>query len=65
MATTDKAQSMNEAITKKVASILNNTTFVDDVDIRIKVARGEVTTIRYNIQEFITTEEDTTNEKMH
>ena len=59
MASNDKDRNMNEAITKKVASILNNTTFVDEFDIRLKGARGEVTVIRYNIQEFITPEEDT------
>ncbi len=59
MALNDKAKNLNEAITKKVASILSNTTFIDDFDIRIKGAKGEVTTIRYNIQEFITPEENT------
>lgn len=48
----------DEAIVKKVESILKNTSFVDSASIIISIARGEVTEIRYNIKEFITSEDD-------
>lgn len=43
----------DEAIVKKIESILKNTNFIDFAEIRISIARGEVTEIRYNIKELI------------
>ena len=48
----------DEAIVKKVESILKNASFVDCASIIISIARGEVTEIRYNIKEFITPEDE-------
>lgn len=48
----------DEAIVKKVESILKNTSFIDYAEIKITIARGEVTEIRYNIKEYITPEDE-------
>ena len=48
----------NEAIIEKVKKILDSADFIDSAEIFISIARGEVTTIKYNIKEFITPEDD-------
>ena len=48
-----KAENLNQAIAKKVDSVLNNTDFIDSVFITIEGNRGEVPTITYKIRELI------------
>ena len=43
----------NDSVVNKLKSILDNTDYIDYATITIKIARGEVTEIRYNINEFI------------
>lgn len=44
----------NDSVVNKLKSILDNTDYIDYATITIKIARGEVSEIRYNINEFIT-----------
>ena len=48
------ANCRNDSVVNKLKSILDNTDYIDYATITIKIARGEVTEIRYNINEFIT-----------
>ena len=48
------ANRRNDSVVNKLKSILDNTDYIDYATITIKIARGEVTEIRYNINEFIT-----------
>lgn len=48
----------NKAVVEKVKKILDSSDFIDSAEIVISIARGEVTTIKYNIKEFITPEDD-------
>lgn len=54
-----KSNCRNDAIVNKLKSVLDNTDYIDYATITIKVARGEVTEIRYNINEFITPDNQT------
>ena len=44
----------NDSIVNKLKSVLDNTDYIDYATITIKIARGEISEIRYNINEFIT-----------
>lgn len=44
----------NDSVVNKLKSVLDNTDYINDATITIKIARGEVSEIRYNINEFIT-----------
>lgn len=44
----------NDSVVNKLKSILDNTDYIDYATITIKIARGEISEIRYNINEFIT-----------
>ena len=57
-----KANKLNEAIINKLTSVLENTDYIDRVNIHIAGSRGEVPTITYQITEFITPPEDNDNE---
>lgn len=48
----------NKAVVEKVKKILDSSDFIDSAEIVISITRGEVTTIKYNIKEFITPEDD-------
>ena len=48
------ANRSKDAIVNKLKSVLDNTDYIDYATITIKIARGEVSEIRYNINEFIT-----------
>ena len=48
------ANCRNDSVVNKLKSILDNTDYIDYATITIKIARGEVSEIRYNINEFIT-----------
>lgn len=50
----------NEALIKRFSEIVNNSTLVDEMDIRVYAVRGEVTTIKYSIKEFILPEDSNT-----
>ena len=50
---TYKAERQNKAIVDKVASILDNTDFIDEVRIVIEGSRQTCPTIEYKIKEFI------------
>ena len=49
----EKAENLNQAIVKKVDSVLNNAEHLDSVYITIEGSRGEVPTITYKIRELI------------
>ena len=49
-----RANCRNDSIVNKLKSVLDNTDYIDYATITIKIARGEVSEIRYNINEFIT-----------
>ncbi len=49
----------NDSVVNKLKSVLDNTDYIDYATITIKIARGEVTEIRYNINEFITPDNQT------
>lgn len=51
-----KAERQNKAIVDKVASILDNTDFIDEVKITIEGSRQECPSIEYKIKEFIITD---------
>lgn len=44
----------NDSVVNKLKSVLDNTDYINDATITIKIARGEVSEIRYTISEFIT-----------
>jgi len=44
----------NNVVVEKVKKILDSSDFIDSAEIVITIARGEVTTIKYNIKEYIT-----------
>jgi hypothetical protein len=48
------ANCRNDSVVNKLKSVLDNTDYIDYATITIKIARGEVSEIRYNINEFIT-----------
>lgn len=41
------------AILEKITRILDNTDFVNEATITIKIARSEITTIKYSIEEYV------------
>lgn len=43
----------DEAIVKKVEKILNSSDYIDSAEIKISLARGEISIINYNIREYI------------
>ena len=49
----NKAENLNQAIVKKVDSVLNNAEHLDSVYITIEGNRGEVPAITYKIRELI------------
>lgn len=49
----EKEELKNKAIVEKVKRILENTDFVNEATITIKIARSEITTIRYSIEEYL------------
>ena len=53
----NKADNLNDAIVKKLQSILNNTDYIDSMYITIDGNRGEIPVIKYSIKEFITPQE--------
>lgn len=55
-----KADVLNKAIVKKVESILNNTEDIRDLKIEIAGSPGTAPSIKYEISEFIVTEEEPT-----
>ena len=52
-----KVENLNQAIVKKVESVLANTDCIDAIYITIEGNRGEVPTITYKIRELIVPEE--------
>ena len=53
----------NEAIVEKVKKILDSADFIDSAEIFISIARGEATTIKYNVKELIVPEDDKKKDK--
>ena len=53
----NKADNLNDAIVKKLQSILNNTDYIDSMYITIDGNRGEIPVIKYSIKEFIVPQE--------
>ena len=49
----EKDELKDKAITEKVKRILENTDFVNEATITIKIARSEITTIKYSIEEYL------------
>ena len=43
----------DEAIVKKVEKILNSSDYIDSAEIKISLARGEISIINYNVKEYI------------
>lgn len=60
---TYKAERQNKAIVDKVASILDNTDYIDEVRIVIEGSRQTCPTIEYKIKEFILTDTEQEEEE--
>lgn len=52
----------DEAILKTVEMIIYSSEYIDEAEISIRIARGEVTTVRYNVNELIITDDTITDD---
>ena len=57
------ANNLNDAIVRKVDSILKNTDCIDSMYITVEGSRGEVPTITYRFREFIVPDDAEEDEK--
>ena len=51
---TRREKDKERAILEKLEKVFDNTDFIDEATITIKIARSEITTFQYCIKEFIT-----------
>ena len=43
----------DKAILKTIERIIYSSEYIDEAEIRIRITRGEVTTVRYNVNELV------------
>lgn len=55
----------DKAIIKTVERIINSSEYIDEAEIKIRIARGEISTIRYNINELIIPDDDKSKEEVN